>query len=85
MPARRETCLDCNRTLTSIQIIDKKGERIAPHGVLEYAVSDAKRSKWRGRFPVEGRVHAYMCDACGRVLLYAKAAAFKNYLFRPRP
>ena len=71
MSARRETCPDCDRTLTAIQVIDKKGIGITPHGVLEYAVSEAKRSKWTGQFPVQGSVHAHMCDDCGRVLLYA--------------
>ena len=72
MPDRRQTCPDCSRALTAIQIIDKKGVGITPHGVLEYAVSEAKRSNWTGQFPVEGRIHAYMCDGCGRVLLYAE-------------
>ena len=73
MPAQRKTCPDCDRTLTAIQIIDKKGVGITPHGVLEYAVSEAKRNKWTGQFPVEGSLHAYMCDGCGRALLYAGA------------
>ena len=71
MPARRETCPDCDRKLGAIQIIDKKGLGITPHGVLEYAVVEATRSKWTGQVPVEGNLHAYMCDGCGRVLLYA--------------
>ncbi len=73
MPNRRETCPDCDRALTAIQLIDKKGMGITPNGVLEYAVSDAERSKWTGQFPVEGTVLAYMCDGCGRVLLCAGA------------
>lgn len=71
MPAQRKTCPGCDRVLTPIQLIDKIGMGITPHGVLEYAVGEAERSKWTGQFPVEGRVHAYMCDVCGRVLLYA--------------
>ena len=86
MPAQEQSCPDCSGALIPIQIIDKLDPGFSgSHGALEYAVGDAKQSKWRGRFPVEGRVHAYMCDACGRVLLYAKAATLKNYLFRPRP
>jgi hypothetical protein len=52
-----------------IRLIDKAyGE--ARHTDLEYTVPEAKRSFWRGQFPVEGRIIAYMCDRCGRMLLY---------------
>ncbi len=74
MHTSRKSCPDCKRTLTPIQIIDKKGVGITPHGVLEYTVSEAKPSMWTGQFPVEGKVHAYMCDGCGRVLMYAQVA-----------
>ncbi len=73
MADRRVTCPDCDRALAAIQIIDKKGAWLAAHTVLEYAVGESKRSEWTGQFPVQGRVHAYMCDGCGRVLLYGGA------------
>jgi hypothetical protein len=37
---------------------------------IEYARPDAKRNFWTGRYPAEGTVSAFLCDGCGRVLLY---------------
>jgi hypothetical protein len=42
------------------------------HSDMEYALPEAKRSRWRGRFPVEGKVVAYMCDGCARIVLYGE-------------
>ena len=39
---------------------------------LEYTVAGAKRSFWTGRLPVEGTIAAFMCDDCGRILLYGR-------------
>jgi hypothetical protein len=33
---------------------------------------EAKRSFWTGRYPIEGKVAACMCDDCGRILLYGE-------------
>jgi hypothetical protein len=52
-----------------IRLIDKFSNYQA-HGEVEYTVPEAQRSSWTGRFPVEGRVAAFMCDHCGRLLLY---------------
>jgi hypothetical protein len=51
-----------------IRLIDKTHHHM--HADLEYTVPEAQRSFWRGQFPVEGRVRAYMCDRCGRLNLY---------------
>ena len=42
------------------------------HSELEYTVPEAKRSIWTGLLPIEGKIAAYMCDGCGRVLLYGQ-------------
>jgi hypothetical protein len=39
---------------------------------LEYVVPGGKRSFWTGSVPVEGKVAACMCAACGRILLYGR-------------
>jgi hypothetical protein len=51
-----------------IKLIDKA--HAGAHTDMEYSVPDAKRSFWTGRYPIEGRVRAWMCCECGRVALY---------------
>ncbi len=72
MPSRRTTCPDCDCKLTDIQIVDKQGRKYG-HAIMEYAVNEAQQSFWTGRFPIEVKVNASMCDQCGRVLLYASS------------
>jgi hypothetical protein len=33
---------------------------------------EAKQSFWTGRYPVEGRIVAFICEGCGRILLYGE-------------
>jgi hypothetical protein len=63
-------CPDCRGSLKEIKVIDKAGSVANLHSELEYTVPEAHRSYWTGHFPVEGKIAAYMCDGCGRVLLY---------------
>jgi hypothetical protein len=65
-------CPDCEGSLHEIKLIDKTGE-YSRHDPLEYALPEAERSFWLGRYAVEGKVVAYMCDQCGRILLYGAA------------
>ena len=65
-----KTCPDCNRPMTGIRLIDKAYS--PAHTTLDYTMADAERGMWFGRFPIEGRIEGFMCDECGRVLLYAK-------------
>ena len=51
-----------------IKLIDKADRN--SHASLEYTVPDAKASIWTGRFPIAGRVSAFMCEGCGRIALY---------------
>ena len=65
------TCPDCNGPMTGIRLIDKYFDP-PQHTTLDYSAADAKRGIWRGRFPIEGQIEGFMCEECGRVLLYAK-------------
>ncbi len=68
--AQERKCPDCDGTTKHIRLIDKA------HGGgntdLQYAVPEADRSFWMARFPIAGTVAAYMCDHCGRILLYGE-------------
>ena len=66
MEARR--CPDCDRDMNRIRLIDKAHD--GGHTSLEYSAHDAVRSLWFGKYPVAGVVTAYMCDDCGRILLF---------------
>ena len=74
MSAEDKKCPDCGGPMKSITIIDKtaKGGGRPQHTELEYTVPEKKRSIWTGLLPIEGKITAYMCDGCGRVLLYGQ-------------
>ena len=69
MAMNKRTCPDCNAGLEEIRLIDKSDKGY--HTDLQYSLPEAKRGLWLGRFPIEGRILAYMCGKCGRVILYA--------------
>ncbi|MBU0719266.1 MAG: hypothetical protein KJ749_13540 [Planctomycetes bacterium] len=68
--SNKKTCPDCQRAMVGIRMIDKA------HGprqkTLEYAAGDAKPGILFGRVPIMGQIEGFLCDKCGRVLLYAK-------------
>ncbi len=69
-------CPDCGHTLKAIKILDNARHGVRPaQGELTYMAPEAKQSFWTGRYPVEGRVAACMCDSCGRILLYGEPRA----------
>ena len=74
MNTEDKKCPDCGGSMKSIMIIDKtaKGGGVPKHSELEYTVPEAKRSIWTGLLPIEGKITAYMCNGCGRVLLYGQ-------------
>ena len=74
MNTEDKKCPDCGGSMKAIKIIDKTVEGVgtAAHSDLEYTAPEAKRSFWKGLFPVEGKITAYMCDGCGRILLYGQ-------------
>jgi hypothetical protein len=53
-----------------IKLIDKSHAKM--HTDFEYAPADAARSFWTGRYPIEGKVAAYLCERCGRIALYGR-------------
>ena len=67
-------CPDCGASMKAIRIVDKKTKDMGTlrDNDLEYTVPEAKRSFWTGILPIEGKIIAYMCDGCGRVLLYGQ-------------
>ena len=71
MAKAQRQCPDCGGTMHEIHLIDKA--HFGSHTELEYALSQSKRSIWTGAYPVEGRVTASMCPACGRIALYGAA------------
>ena len=65
-------CSDCAGAMHPIRLIDKA--HAWAHGQMEYSLLEAERSLWRGQYPVEGKVGAYMCEHCARILLYGEPA-----------
>ena len=61
-------CGDCGQALAEIRLIDK-GHHFT-HDDAEYALAESKRGVWTGRFPVEGKIMAFMCPGCGRISHY---------------
>ena len=68
-------CPDCAATMHAIRLIDKTHN--TAHADLEYALPEARRSFWMSQFPVEGKVQAYMCDRCARILLFGEPSEQK--------
>lgn len=65
-PKQRD-CPDCNKAMAEIRLIDKSDYGI--HTDMEYALAESKRS-WTSYFPLGGKVTAFMCGECGRIVLY---------------
>ncbi len=73
MDTTDKECPDCGQPMRAIKILDNTYFGVRPgEGVLRYMAPEARRSFWTGRLPVEGKVAACMCDACGRILLYGE-------------
>ncbi len=64
-------CPDCASAMYPIRLIDNA--QGGTHTELEYGLSESQRSFWLARFPIEGKVRAYMCEQCARILLYGEA------------
>ena len=67
MGAEERTCPDCGGVLHPIKIVTRDSREST---YFKYTVPEARRSFWGGYYPIEGKITAYMCDSCGRVLLY---------------
>jgi hypothetical protein len=68
MTQQRTECPDCQTELLPIKLIDRS--EYHTHQQLSYAVGDAERSWFLGKFEIAGTVRARMCPACGRIVLY---------------
>lgn len=69
METEQRTCPDCKAAMHEIRLIDKS--HYGAHDELEYALPEENRGLWGlGNYPIEGRVVAMMCSACGRISLY---------------
>ncbi len=60
-------CPDCEHSMTEIRLLDRT---YGGEGDVEYTIPNVKRSFWTSRYPVTGKVAAFMCDECGRIVLY---------------
>ena len=68
MPTPRETCSDCGGAAHEIRLLDTGDHR--SHNDLEYTVPEAHRGFFLHRYPVKGKVVAFMCEACGRISIF---------------
>jgi hypothetical protein len=69
-------CKECGGATHEIHLIDRQGPWFPESGV-EYSLPDAQRSGWTGRYPVAGKVLAFLCDGCGQISLFAKSGPAK--------
>jgi len=71
-------CPECREPLRSIQLLDATAPGVGHKGVhhtrLAYASSGAEPGLPMGAVPKEGHVRAFICDQCGRILLYGGKA-----------
>jgi hypothetical protein len=65
----RTACPDCGGELLPISLIDRGHHNNVKD--LEYRTPDAKQSFWTGRWSKSGKVSAWACADCRRILLYA--------------
>ena len=72
MNTEERKCMECSGAMREVRLLDK-GHR-GGHFDFEYAAIDAQQSAWTSRFPVEGRVTAFMCQDCGAVRLFGKGS-----------
>jgi hypothetical protein len=69
----REDCPDCGRPLDRIEIIDR-GHMDQAHRGLAYVAPGVEKGLFGlPKAPrIAGRIDAWMCGGCGRVLLHGK-------------
>lgn len=60
-----KSCPECSAEMAPVYLIDRGHGN--SHKGLEYA---AEEGWWPFRLPSAGKVHAFMCSECGRILLY---------------
>lgn len=73
METTDKKCPDCGCPMKAISILNNARIGLwSGEGELTFMAPEAKRSFWTGRYQVEGRVAACMCDGCGRILLHGE-------------
>ena len=73
-PYSEKKCPDCTFTMRSIKLFGRGfGTFMAQDAALYYAAGDADRGSWSGRYSIAGGVKAYLCQKCGRILLYGQS------------
>ena len=71
MPTPREVCSDCGGVAHEIRLIDKSNYGAQDN--FAYTLPEEKVKFWTGSYPVKGRVTAFLCEACGRIIHYGVA------------
>ena len=75
---RDVSCPDCNKRMKAIAIIDHgvqpnrfggPGFGMPEDSYLQYGLRGERRDS-SGKLPAQGVVARYMCEDCGRILLY---------------
>ena len=70
-PTTGKKCPECDAEMGPIYLIDRgHGDQ---HRDMEYA---AEEGWFLWRFPTAGKVRAFMCNECGRILLYGQPFEF---------
>lgn len=71
----QKDCPDCASPLRPVKVVDATHNLPAKtggaHVELAYAALDAQPSFFMKAIPREGVLRAFICEACGRALLYA--------------
>lgn len=72
-------CPDCEVGLQRIKLLDATELRPVvrtphSHGEVHYAAADAEPSFWEHTIPSKGKVNAFVCTECARILLYGERA-----------
>lgn len=67
--APQQSCPDCAVELGPIRIVDKTHGSDAD---MEYSLYGTEKTFWTGFYPRAGKVMAYMCPQCRRILLYGE-------------
>lgn len=71
-------CVECQGAMFPIIIMDKLHPVPTAHrhaSTLEYRLPDDRLSFWSGKYPTAGKVHAFLCEGCGRIALYGAMPA----------
>lgn len=69
-----DQCRDCGGKLHEIVLLDCAHGNMQRPG-LAYTLPGAKRGFWSSQFPTEGKVASFICESCGRIMLYGQSVS----------